>query len=1153
MKHIFQIILITVYFAQCAYANTPDDHTADYDVVVYGDSSGAVTAAISAKRQGYSVVLVNPTRFLGGMSASGLGATDFLSARATFGGIASEFYDAIAAAYDQDYVRSFEPHVGQEVFKKLIADGGVKVLFDEKLDREHGVKMDGQRIVSITTLSGKTFKGKMFIDATYVGDLMAAAGVTYTVGRESEDQYDETLAGVRRGDTHPRVHYTQGDKDHFIVDVDPYIKQGDFKSGLLPHVHQIDDLKNGQGDQKIQAYTYRLCLTTDPDLRIPIEKPVGYREIDHELLLRNFEAGDHRMPALIEKLAGSGSKVDWNHMHAIGSDFAGANWAYPEASYEDRRKIEADHELYIRGFLWTLSNSARVPEEIRKKTAAYGLPKDEFVSNGGWPYMIYIREARRMVSDYVMTQHNCESKVIAEDPVGLGSFGMDSHTVQHFVNEKGYVRHEGVIWRAKLKPYGISYRSIIPRKGECDNLLSPICLSASHVAHGSIRMEPVFMVVSESAALAAGLAIEDGISVQEVDYSQLRERLDANKQIVEILPQRKRVEQKKLKDSLPSLNMTPQNVEQLWAGYDPGSEPLDVQVVREWQKDDLTLRYVIYTIGTFKGKQAKMAAFYGFPTGRKNLPGVMHMHGGGQRAFMQIVKRYAKRGYATISVNWGGRIMEDALVDDPNTDWGAVDPTQNNVGGYSNLLPEENTIDPFPSARNNNWFLLTIGCRRGITFLEQQPEVDAHRIGVFGHSMGGRLTGLVAGIDERVKAASPSVGGSGFLQTDLWGLPGSARRVKGDVDLFQRTIAGQAYLARIRCPILYLSASNDFNAPMDFVEQGMGLVPHENKRTTYAPHLNHRFTPETEIARPLWFDAQLQQRFQFPKSPEAELILNQRNGIPIFRVKPDTSMPIERVDVYYGYERDPRNRFWSDGLVEEEGGVWEVECPVFDLDEPLFVFANVYYRLGERERRMGDPEMFALSVSRAAYPDALRGAKVKATEEQHRLIDDFARGFHDWYSLNANNRHHWLFSTRKLADPRWEAPLNAKLALEIETTEALNTLAVQLKTDAWRGYSGRRPETWTALVPLAKAGRQRVELAVNAFTNASGQTLDDWYGVTELILQPGSKSEDASSKDVTSWNGEVPKFFELRWIGGEPVQRPKAYLSLELRADGGLD
>jgi hypothetical protein len=493
-----------------------------YDVVVYGDSSGAVTAAIAAKRHGLSVILVNPTGFLGGMSASGLGATDFLGQRKTFGGIASEFYEGINEAYGKKHVRSFEPHVGERVFKKLIADAQVPVAFNEKINRETGVKMKGQRIASITTLSGKTFHAKMYIDASYVGDLMAAAGVTYTVGRESESQYGEDLAGVRRGDTNPRIHYRQGDKDHFTAEVDGYITPGDPSSGLLPHIHKIEGLKNGEGDRKIQAYNYRMCLTKDLALKIPLEKPEGYREIDHELLLRNFEAGDGRMPALIEPLAGSGSKVDWNNMHAVGNDYVGANWEYPEASYEKRREIEKAHRLYIHGFLWTLANSKRVPKHIRKRAADFGLPRDEFKGNGGWPYMIYIREARRMVSDYVMTQHNCMGKKKAVDSVGLASFGMDSHAVQHIVNEEGHVRNEGVIWLTPPKPYPVSYRSIIPRKGECENIFAPICLSASHVAHGSIRMEPVFMVLSESAALAAAIAIEEGLSVQQVEYGKLK-------------------------------------------------------------------------------------------------------------------------------------------------------------------------------------------------------------------------------------------------------------------------------------------------------------------------------------------------------------------------------------------------------------------------------------------------------------------------------------------------------------------------------------------------------------------------------------------------------------------------------------------------------
>ncbi len=516
----------------CSWAAEQKNPT--YDIVVYGDSSGAVVAALSAKREGRNVILVNPTKFVGGMTASGLGATDFLGYRSTFGGIASEFYDAVSATYGVKNVRSFEPHVGKNVFEKMIKDAGLTVVFNEQLDRTSGkgVTMDGKKITAITTLSGKTYHGKMFIDATYVGDLMAAAGVTYTVGREPESQYQEDLAGVRRGDTDPRVHYGQKNKDHFVVDVDPYVKKGDPSSGLLPHIVKAEGLTNGQGDKKIQAFNYRVCLTANPDNQIPIVKPEGYREIDHELLLRNFEAGDNRMPALIEPLGGTGKKVDWNNMHAVGSDYVGANYEYPEASYERRIEIEKAHKTYILGFLWTMANNPRVPEKIRKQTAQYGLPKDEFTDNGGWPWMIYIREARRVVGDYVMTQHDAMGTRKAEDPVGLASFGMDSHCVQHIVTEKGTVQNEGVIWRTPPRPYGVSYRSIIPKRGECENLFSPICLSASHVAHGSIRMEPVFMTLSQSSAIAAGLAIDNKSRVQDVPYPELLKKLEAAKQIV---------------------------------------------------------------------------------------------------------------------------------------------------------------------------------------------------------------------------------------------------------------------------------------------------------------------------------------------------------------------------------------------------------------------------------------------------------------------------------------------------------------------------------------------------------------------------------------------------------------------------------------------
>ncbi len=587
-------------------------------------------------------------------------------------------------------------------------------------------------------------------------------------------------------------------------------------------------------------------------------------------------------------------------------------------------------------------------------------------------------------------------------------------------------------------------------------------------------------------------------------------------------------------DSLRPLQgeAAPRSVDALWAGYDPSAEPLETTVVRQWHEDGIVFRYVTFTVGIFKGRKARMAAFYGFPEKGAGLPAVMHLHGGGQRAFTAAVRPYARRGYAALSINWGGREMEGAGPGDPNTDWGAVDPTQNNVPGYSSMLPRPNTIDAVESPRNNNWFLLTIAGRRGITFLEQQPEVDPERIGVGGHSMGGRLTGLVAGIDPRVKAASPSVGGSGFLQTDLWGLPGSARRVVGDLELFRRTLSGQAYLARIRCPILLLSATNDFNAPMDHVERGMRLVPHAEKRIVYAPHLNHRFTPRTDVARPLWFDAHLQGRLAFPQSPRGEWILARQDGVPVYRVVPDTSRTIERVDVYYGYGRDPRNRFWADAQAVRNGDSWTGACPVFDVGEPLFAMGNVYYRLTAEERREDDPDLFALSVAAAAYPDQLRRAGVKATARSSRLIDDFARGLHDWYVLSGENRHHWRFATRKLADPRWRGPAGAELCLELTTTQPGNTLGVQLHVDAWRSYAGKRHKIYTALVVLSRAGTQGVKLGPGRFATADGEPLTAWSGITELIVCAGEKAA-AESAELRPWQGDVPTLRRVRWDAGE--------------------
>jgi len=500
------------------WAQTPVTH----DVVVYGDSAAAVAAAIQAKRQGLDVVLVNSTDFLGGMTCSGLSASDIFH-RDAVGGVARELYGRIGQHYGKAYVDYFEPHVAQAAMDAMVKDAGVKVFLNEQLDRSAGgVSKEGTQLKSFRTLSGKVFVAKVFIDASYVGDLMAAAGVSYAVGREPNTLFAETLNGAQRGDNKPRKHYTQKDKDHFIKDIDPYVKPGDSASGLLPFVFAEDPV-TGEGDRRIQAYNYRLCVTTDPANRLPFTKPEGYRELDHEMLLRNLEAGDVRFPALLHKLPNG--KTDWNSMHAVGTDYVGANWAYPESDYATRQKIEQAHVLYIRGHLWTLANHPRVPAEIRTQAAAYGLCKDEFPSHGGFSPMIYIREARRLQGAYVMTELDCKGKRTVDDPVALASFGLDSHAVRYFVTKRGFLERDGVVWNVPPRPYGVSYRSLTPKAEECTNLLVPVCLSATHAAHGSIRMEPVFMQLGQAAAMAAGIAIKQGISVQAVPYAPVRDLL----------------------------------------------------------------------------------------------------------------------------------------------------------------------------------------------------------------------------------------------------------------------------------------------------------------------------------------------------------------------------------------------------------------------------------------------------------------------------------------------------------------------------------------------------------------------------------------------------------------------------------------------------
>jgi len=404
----------------------------------------------------------------------------------------------------------------------MLEQSGARVFFGERLERKNGVRMKKGRIRSIRMESGKRFTAAMFIDAGYEGDLMAAAGVSYTVGREANAQYGETLNGVQTA---------QAQYHQFIFPVDPYVRPGDASSGLL---HGVDDSGpglEGSADRRVQAYNFRLCVTDVTENQIPFTKPEGYDESRYELLLRTHEAGDTRVPLSIIMMPNR--KTDINNNFAVSTDYIGQNYDYPDGDYGVREKIRRAHVSYIQGLLWTLANHPRMPQAIRDQVKKWGWTKDEFLDTGHFPNQLYVREARRMVGDFVTTELTCRRLQPTPEPVGMGSYNMDSHHVQRYITAEGFVRNEGDVQVHPGGPYPISYRSLVPKKGQCKNLLVPVCLSASHIAYGTVRMEPVFMILGQSAATAAVRALEQKQAVQEVSYDWLRERLLQDGQILE--------------------------------------------------------------------------------------------------------------------------------------------------------------------------------------------------------------------------------------------------------------------------------------------------------------------------------------------------------------------------------------------------------------------------------------------------------------------------------------------------------------------------------------------------------------------------------------------------------------------------------------------
>ena len=534
-------------FAACSQAP-------QHDVVIYGCTSGAVASAIQAKKMGKSVIMVCPEKHLGGLTAGGLGWTDSGN-KAVIGGLSREFYQRIWQHYNDsanwkwqkrdEYGNRgqgteaidqgartmwiFEPHAAEGVYEAWVKELGIPIVRDAWLDRANGVKKSGDRITSIATLDGKSYTARVFIDATYEGDLMAAAGVDYHVGREGKATYGEEWAGVQTGVLHHRHHFGV-----LKTPISPYVVPGDPNSGVLPRISTEPPGEYGAGDKKVQAYCFRMCLTQVPENRVAFPKPPNYDPKEYELLVRIFDAGWRETFHKFDPIPNW--KTDTNNHGPFSTDNIGRNWDYPEASYERRREIIQEHVNYQQGWLYFIANDPRVPEEVRTEMAKWGLSKDEFVDNNHWPHQMYVREARRMVGRYVMTENELLKKRPTPEPVGMGSYGIDSHNIQRYITPEGYVQNEGDIGVSTKGPYQISYGSLVPKNGQAANLLVPVALSSSHIAYGSIRMEPVFMILGQSAATAAVMAIDGNLAVQDVPYDKLRERLLADGQVLEFTP-----------------------------------------------------------------------------------------------------------------------------------------------------------------------------------------------------------------------------------------------------------------------------------------------------------------------------------------------------------------------------------------------------------------------------------------------------------------------------------------------------------------------------------------------------------------------------------------------------------------------------------------
>lgn len=542
------MVLLSILLWGCEQAQSIEEKY-KADVIIYGGTSAAVTTAVQVAKMGKSVVMVSPATHLGGLTSSGLGYTD-IGNKEVIGGLAREFYQRVYTYYQmpetwawqkkEEYGNKgqgtpaidgefrtmwiFEPHIAENVFNDFIDEHQIQVFKDEWLNREHGVVVENGAIQSLTTLSGQTYIGKIFIDATYEGDLMAAAGVSYYVGREPGDLYQEQWNGIQTGVLHHGHQFGE-------MNISPYVVPDDPSSGVLARISTEDPGKKGQGDQKLQAYCFRMCLTTVEENRIPFKRPTEYDSTQYELLQRIFDAGWRDTFNKFDPIPNL--KTDVNNHGPFSFDNIGMNYDYPEASYKRRREIVEEHKTYQSGLLYFLANDRRVPADVQSEISRWGLAKDEFQDSEHWPHQIYVREARRMIGEYMMTENEIMDRTEIRESIGMGSYTMDSHNVQRYITPEGYVQNEGDIGVHPPKPYKIALGSILPKASECTNLLVPVALSSSHIAFGSIRMEPVFMILGQSAGVLAAMAVDKTTSVQQLTYSEIRAQLVKYGQIME--------------------------------------------------------------------------------------------------------------------------------------------------------------------------------------------------------------------------------------------------------------------------------------------------------------------------------------------------------------------------------------------------------------------------------------------------------------------------------------------------------------------------------------------------------------------------------------------------------------------------------------------